>query len=116
LIFPDTEQIRMISVAGAIAEIYWQYRKRVRSDPTGQQIVLPWWGNRMSKSDWESAGCPIDEPDKKLFAAAKKVATLLMPDDGALWPWLLLIARELIEDSRELPDGGGIPGTPNSVV
>jgi hypothetical protein len=56
----------------------------------------------MSETDWEGTGCPAGEPNKILFTAADKVAALLMPDGGPLWPKLLWIARDLIENSRDI--------------
>jgi len=39
-----------------------------------------------------------------LFAAADNVAALLIPDGGKLWPFLLDIARYLIDFSRDDDD------------
>ena len=106
LIVPTKKQLRMIAVAGAIASTYWQNRKIVRREPRLDWWDSIWW-SEMYKTDWQLAECParVRNPDKKLCAAAKEVAALLKPVGGQLWPSLLLIARELIEDSRELPGG-----------
>jgi hypothetical protein len=93
---PSKTQKQMIAVAGAIAEECWL------SSISGElEIDIDWWDpDAMSETDWSLSGCPIGEPSNRLFTAADKVAALLRPDGGRLWPTLILSARNLIVASR----------------
>jgi hypothetical protein len=96
-------QQRMISVAGAVAEACWRDR-----DIWDVAAEIDWYEPEvMSETDWHFSGCPVGEPSTRLFAAIDKVALLLRPDSGPLWPSLLRTAHELIVESREifLPSG-----------
>jgi hypothetical protein len=99
LIEPSRQDMRMVSVAGPIAEAYWRDREVYRD----VEPEIDWHDpDVMSETDWEGTGCPAGEPNKRLLTAADKVAALLMPDGGPLWPKLLWIARDLIENSRDI--------------
>jgi len=99
---------RMIAVAGGIAEAFWKCRNRGLDldsclhsdcwDLFGLNYELDF--DVMSESDWSLSGCEPVYPDGPFFTAVRKVAVLLRPDGGALWPELIRIARGLIEDSR----------------
>ena len=81
--YVDAEALRMVAVAGCIAEAVW----------TGAASFGP---EAMSESDWEMAG---GAPSKKLLEAAEEVRDALCRT-GPLWPDLLREARRLIEEAR----------------
>ncbi len=92
------QQERMIAVAGAVAEAYWQDR-----DIWDVAEEIDWYEPAvMSQSDWHLGGCAVGEPSTRLFTAIQEVAVLLRPDGGPLWSSLLRTARELIVASREI--------------
>jgi hypothetical protein len=99
LVESSQKEMRMVAVAGVIATAYWFDRKWFHDAPPDIEWHDP---GVMSETDWEAAGYTPGEPDKKLFTAADEVAALLMPDGGPLWPEVLRIARDLIEDSRDI--------------
>jgi hypothetical protein len=95
---PTKQRKRMIAVAGAVAEAYWQDR-----DIWDVAEEIDWYEPAvMSPTDWHLAGCPVGEPNTRLFTAVGEVAALLRPDGGSLWSPLIQTARNLIVTSRTI--------------
>lgn len=87
---PCAEQVRLIAVAGMVAEGVWK-----ASGVTHRC----WWEEMfdpacMSDTDWAGTGCEPGNPDDRLHLAAERVEELL---SGLLWPALLSLSRKLIE-------------------
>jgi hypothetical protein len=85
---------RMIAFAGSVAESCW----------AGDDIDPYEWEDpeRMSETDWQTAGCkPGEIHHKRYFDAIEKVGALL-GRDGPLWPNLTREARRLIINSRRI--------------
>lgn len=85
----DSEQARLIAVAGMVAEEVWKAH-----GPAYEH----WWDHMcdpacMSHSDWVGTGCKPGEPDDALIEAAETVEDLLGRE---LLPKLTALSRRLI--------------------
>jgi hypothetical protein len=88
----DEHALRMVGVAGSVAEHLWSGGGVEGYSPQGT----------MSESDWHLARCVQDEPNDLLMDAARDVARLLTRG-GPGWQALIAEARRLIISSRERP-------------
>lgn len=91
------EHMRMVGIAGMVAEEVWRHR-----DP--DCVEWFYWGDVlydpacMSDSDWRWCGYEPGEEDHDLCDPAAEVARLLT---GELWPLLVAESRDLITRGRE---------------
>jgi hypothetical protein len=82
------DKLRLVAVAGAIAEAVWTGEEPDFYDPA-----------TMSPTDWQWAGVEPGDSDT-LLDAADIVSGLLQPG-GRLWPDLVREARQLIVQARQ---------------
>lgn len=84
------DQVRMIAVAGAVAEEVWSHGTM----DCPEDFFM--WPEAMSAADWAMAGYEPGCLDDGGLDAVEHVAVLLTPG-GELWPRLVEEARRLIE-------------------
>lgn len=90
---PGHPHLRMIAVAGMVAEILWNNRGDENCIDPGFWADVLFDRDCMSVADWRLADCDPDEPDDHLLDVIVRVADLLA---GELWPSLIRGSRTLM--------------------
>lgn len=90
---PDDNAMRMIAVAGAVAEAVWK----------GEQFEPDDWyePEQMSESDWSWAGSEPGNPSDVTMRAVQEAFDLFEPS-RQVWAEVLETARGLIVESRQI--------------
>jgi hypothetical protein len=90
------EDCMMLGCAGLVAELAW--REMTKDGALCRLADYLREPDSMSRSDWTTCHATPGNPTPPLIGAAERVAALLTPRGGPLWPELRGVARVLMRD------------------
>lgn len=96
---PGHPHLRMIAVAGMVAEFLWESSDNEDCTDPGFWADLMLDPDCMSAADWRLSDCDPGEPDDDLPDVIVHVADLLA---GDLWPSLTRMSRILMSDTESI--------------